>query len=171
MSAPRTRIYVGNLDPVATDKDLEDSFKRFGTITDIWVARKPPGFAFVSFEDPRDAEDAVAEMNGRSICGQRVRVEVSTRETKGPNRGGGGPRRFNDDYGRRDDYGGRGGGGRRSESPRRGRSGERDRRRSPSYERGGFRDRPRSRSAGRGRSPPKQEDDRPRRHSPSRSRS
>lgn len=37
------------------------------------------GFAFVSFEDPRDAEDAVAEYNGKSIRGQRVRVEISTR--------------------------------------------------------------------------------------------
>lgn len=34
---------IGNLDHSATDRDLEDCFKRFGTITDVWVARKPPG--------------------------------------------------------------------------------------------------------------------------------
>ncbi|GLD74359.1 serine/arginine-rich splicing factor 7-like isoform X1, partial [Lates japonicus] len=38
----------------------------------------PPGFAFVEFEDPRDAEDAVKGMDGKVLCGSRVRVEMST---------------------------------------------------------------------------------------------
>ncbi len=43
----------------------------------VWLARAPPGFAFVRFEHPRDAEDAVRDLNGRRILGQAVRVEVS----------------------------------------------------------------------------------------------
>jgi len=33
----------------------------------VWVARNPPGFAFVEFEDPRDAEDAVRGLDGRYV--------------------------------------------------------------------------------------------------------
>lgn len=30
----------------------------------VWVARKPPGFAFIEFEDRRDADDAIRALNG-----------------------------------------------------------------------------------------------------------
>ena len=36
-----------------------------------WVARQPPGFAFVEMEDPRDADDAVRGLDGTRICGSR----------------------------------------------------------------------------------------------------
>ncbi|KAF7693539.1 hypothetical protein HF521_008855 [Silurus meridionalis] len=69
----------------------------------VWVARNPPGFAFVEFEDPRDATDAVRELDGRTLCGCRVRVELSNGEKRSRNRG---PppswsRRPRDDYRRR----------------------------------------------------------------------
>jgi RNA recognition motif-containing protein len=30
----------------------------------VWVARKPPGFAFIDFDDRRDAEDAIRDLDG-----------------------------------------------------------------------------------------------------------
>ena len=36
------------------------------------------GFAFIEFEDPRDADDAVRAMDGTTICGVRARVEHSS---------------------------------------------------------------------------------------------
>jgi hypothetical protein len=32
----------------------------------VWVARKPPGFAFIEFDDRRDAQDAIRELDGNS---------------------------------------------------------------------------------------------------------
>jgi len=132
------KIYIGGLKDDAHRYDLEDAFARFGPVRDVWVARKPPGFAFVEMEDNRDAEDAVKALDGSRLCGTRVKVEMS-------NGGKNGKR------------GGRG----RSRSPdrsrrRRSRSRSRERRRSPSY-RSVSRDRrrsppPRQRSRSRSRS-------------------
>ena len=36
----------------------------FGVIESVWVARRPPGYAFIDFEDRRDAEDAIREIDG-----------------------------------------------------------------------------------------------------------
>merc|ERR1712072_704358 len=83
---------------------MEDVFQKFGTIKNIWIA-------FVTFDDPRDAEDAVRDMYGKELDrerltepGQRIRVEVSHGKGKGGGRGGGYDRRDDrrDDYDRRD---------------------------------------------------------------------
>lgn len=36
--------------------EIRREFDRYGHVTDTWVARRPPGFAFVWFADPRDAD-------------------------------------------------------------------------------------------------------------------
>ncbi|KAJ7533483.1 hypothetical protein O6H91_13G051400 [Diphasiastrum complanatum] len=77
-----SRVYVGNLDPKATERELEDEFRVFGVLRSVWVARKPPGFAFIEFDDLRDAQDAIRAMDGKNGW----RVELSRRS------GGGGPR-------------------------------------------------------------------------------
>lgn len=51
--------------------DLEDAFTKYGPVRNVWVARRPPGFAFVEMEDPRDAEDAVRGIDGTRVCGSR----------------------------------------------------------------------------------------------------
>ncbi|VDK47226.1 unnamed protein product [Anisakis simplex] len=85
------KVYVGGLPNDATSQELEDAFHRFGRIRKVWVARRPPGFAFVEFEDGRDAEDAVRALDGTRICGVRARVELShgRRRDVAPNYGGG----------------------------------------------------------------------------------
>ncbi|XP_041960717.1 serine/arginine-rich splicing factor 7-like isoform X1 [Alosa sapidissima] len=73
-----TKVYVGNLGTGAGKGELERAFGYYGPLRTVWIARNPPGFAFVEFEDPRDAEDAVRGLDGKVICGSRLRVELST---------------------------------------------------------------------------------------------
>lgn len=42
-----TRVYVGGLPRDATSREIQDGFSRYGHVSNIWVARNPPGFAFV----------------------------------------------------------------------------------------------------------------------------
>jgi len=125
-----TRIYVGRLPYRAKERDLEDFFHKYGKLRDVIIKN---GFAFVEFDDARDAEDAAHYLNGKELCGERVIVELTKRPPKGRDAlrtsgtrylveryggGGGGYGRGNDRYGGGGDgyggggaYGGRGGGG------------------------------------------------------------
>lgn len=71
-----SRVYIGNLSSRVTERDLEHFFRRFGKIRDVMLKN---GFGFVEFDDHRDADDAVYELNGRELCGHRVVVEISHR--------------------------------------------------------------------------------------------
>ncbi|KAG1676786.1 Serine/arginine-rich splicing factor 7 [Nymphon striatum] len=76
------KVYVGDLGNGASKQDLEEAFSYYGHLRNVWVARNPPGFAFVEFEDPRDAEDSCRGLDGKSINGQRIRVELSSNRPK-----------------------------------------------------------------------------------------
>jgi len=114
-----TRVYVGRLPSGVRDSDVEKFFKGFGRIREITLKE---GYGFIEFNDRRDAEDAVYELNGKELCGDRIIVEHAKppgerRERGGGSRGRGG-------FGDRDRYsggrdsrdGGSRGGGYRSNS-------------------------------------------------------
>ncbi|XP_063399624.1 serine/arginine-rich splicing factor 7-like [Mytilus trossulus] len=127
---PDTKLYVGDLARDAHERDLERAFSYYGRLRNVWVARNPAGFAFVEFEDPRDADDAVRALDGTNLCGSRIRVEHSTGKVRPKpwlRGGGGGGRGGRDDRGGggRDDRGGGGrGGGERSGGGGGGRGGD-----------------------------------------------
>ena len=81
-----SRVYVGNLDPRVTERDLEDEFRVYGVFRNVWVARRPPGYAFIDFNDKRDAEDAIRGLDGKN--GWRVEISHNNKNGGG-GRGGG----------------------------------------------------------------------------------
>ncbi|KAF4732614.1 serine arginine-rich splicing factor, partial [Perkinsus olseni] len=87
------------------EEELEKVFKRYGGLESVWVARNPPGFAFVTFEDARDADDACRGEDGKDFNGRSIRVEIARRKSgKGKGKGKG----FSSWYrgGKGGDYGG-----------------------------------------------------------------
>nr|XP_043631651.1 serine/arginine-rich splicing factor RSZ21-like [Erigeron canadensis] len=85
-----SRVYVGNLDQRVTERDLEDEFRVYGVLKNVWVARRPPGYAFVEFDDRRDALDAIRALDGKN--GWRVELSHNSKEGGGGGRGRGPPR-------------------------------------------------------------------------------
>ncbi|XP_063617601.1 serine-arginine protein 55 isoform X1 [Cydia splendana] len=78
-----SRVYVGGLPFGVRDRDLEKFFKGFGRIRDILIKN---GYGFVEFEDYRDADDAVYELNGKDLLGERVTVERARGMPRGSDR-------------------------------------------------------------------------------------
>ncbi|XP_073106576.1 uncharacterized protein [Elaeis guineensis] len=76
--ASRT-VYVGNLPGDIREREVEDLFYKYGPIIDIdlKIPPRPPGYAFIEFEDARDAEDAIYGRDGYNFDGHRLRVELA----------------------------------------------------------------------------------------------
>ncbi|XP_057503088.1 serine/arginine-rich splicing factor SR30-like isoform X3 [Actinidia eriantha] len=72
-------VYVGNLPGDIREREVEDLFYKYGRIVDIELKTppRPPGYAFVEFEDYRDAEDAIRGRDGYDFDGHRLRVELA----------------------------------------------------------------------------------------------
>ncbi|AQK85219.1 ASF/SF2-like pre-mRNA splicing factor SRP31 [Zea mays] len=73
-------IYVGNLPGDIREREVDDLFYKYGRIVeiDLKIPPRPPGFAFVEFEDARDAEDAIYGRDGYNFDGHRLRVVMVT---------------------------------------------------------------------------------------------
>eukprot|EP00095_Tigriopus_kingsejongensis_P000270 maker-scaffold329_size204955-snap-gene-1.19 protein:Tk00270 transcript:maker-scaffold329_size204955-snap-gene-1.19-mRNA-1 annotation:"serine-arginine protein 55" len=133
------RVFVGNVPSHTRERDVERFFKNFGRIREVVLKH---GYGFVEFDDYRrteieggprrvfinrsicsDAEDAVHEMDGKELLGERLRVELArSRPGRGGSDRGGdrGPRGGSGSYGRDRGSSRRYGGGRDDRDNRRG---------------------------------------------------
>jgi len=113
-----TKLYVGNLPFNTTENELQELFSQAGAVQEVMLMQdkftgKSRGFAFVTMGSDQDAQNAISQINGKTLEGRALTVnEARPREPRPAGGGGGGG------------YGGGGGGyggGRRNGGQRRGR--------------------------------------------------
>lgn len=81
-SSNKRTLYVGGL---ADDVDmnlLRSAFSAFGDIIDVnipidYSTQKHKGFAFIEFQLPEDAVDAIDNMDNGEILGKTIRVNIA----------------------------------------------------------------------------------------------
>jgi len=111
------KLFVGNLSFNTTENDLQDAFAAHGTVVEAnlmmdRVSGRPRGFGFVTMSTPEEAQKAIEALNGASIDGRALTVNVARpREDRPPGGGGGGRREFGGGGGGPRRGGGGGGGG------------------------------------------------------------
>lgn len=81
------KIYVGNLSGETTEDNLRRAFESFGQVRSISIVRdgatgKSRGFGFVAMPSVNEAQNAIEEMNGKDLKGQKINVEKGRTKTR-----------------------------------------------------------------------------------------
>ena len=77
MSSSRDRnpkIFIAKLSSNLREDDLKYYFRKYGHIRNLQLRK---GYAFIEYDDYKDAEDAIHEMDGKKIEGQRIKVQAA----------------------------------------------------------------------------------------------
>lgn len=89
------KLYVGNLAYTTNDQDLRDAFAPHGDVQSASVvidrdSGQSRGFGFVEYGSSADAQRAVEAMNGTTVHGRTLNVNIARpREDRGGGGGGG----------------------------------------------------------------------------------
>lgn len=107
------KLYVGNLSFDATEEELRQLFEPHGTVESASLATdrdtgRSRGFGFVEMTNEREAESAIAALNGSQVGGRSLIVNEARPKTSGFGGGRSGDRGGNRG---RSSRGGGGGGG------------------------------------------------------------
>ena len=103
------KLFVGNLSFNITENDLQDAFAAHGTVVEanLMMDRatgRARGFGFVTMSTPDEAQKAIAGMNGKSIDGRALTVNLARPREERSGGGGGGRRQYGGGGGGRDRY-------------------------------------------------------------------
>ena len=85
------KLYVGNLSYDVTKDELQELFTEFGSVSEATLITdrdtgRPKGFGFVEMENDTDAENAIKELDGKSIKGRNLKVNEARPKTSRPPR-------------------------------------------------------------------------------------
>ena len=76
-----SNLFIFHLPNDWTDEDLRQNFETFGLIVSARIMTdretgRSRGFGFVSYDNPQSAQAAVRGMNGFSVLGKRLKVQL-----------------------------------------------------------------------------------------------
>jgi len=79
-------LYIANLDPSVTDRDLKEECSKFGNIKRVTIikdkeTRTSKGFGYLLFRSEDEATKALKELDGRVIADKPVKCKYSHSET------------------------------------------------------------------------------------------
>jgi RNA recognition motif-containing protein len=83
-------IYVGNLDYRVNEKELDDVFSDYGTVSSVKVIMdkfngRSKGFGFVEMENQDEANKAIRELNGTTFENRKITVNEAKSKKKSYN--------------------------------------------------------------------------------------
>lgn len=87
------KLFVGNISFNTTENDLQDAFANHGTVTEASLMTdrttgRPRGFGFVTMSTEEEAQKAVEAMNGQSLDGRALTVNIARPREERSNGGG-----------------------------------------------------------------------------------
>lgn len=73
------KLFVGNLSWNLTEADLRKAFEKYGEIEELVIlldreTQRSRGFGFVTFAQDEQADQAIAELNGKEFDGREIAV-------------------------------------------------------------------------------------------------
>ncbi len=90
-----SKLYVGGLSYSTTSEGLREFFAQCGNVQSATVitdrfSGQSRGFGFVEMATAEEAQNAIAQLNGRELDGRRITVEISNPQARtGSSRPGG----------------------------------------------------------------------------------
>ena len=89
------KLFVGNLSFNTTENDLRDMFAAHGTVMEAnlmmdRMSGRPRGFGFVTMSSDEEAQKAIEALNGSSVDGRNLTVNIARPREEGGGGGGGG---------------------------------------------------------------------------------
>jgi FUS-interacting serine-arginine-rich protein 1 len=83
----RVSVYVRNISFRTEPDTIRKLFEQYGPVRDVYMPRdyhskKRKGFGYVEFEDKKDAEKAIQELNDKEVDGMNIMLEFAKGDRK-----------------------------------------------------------------------------------------